>query len=167
MADGRAGALFTETAGNTGIPEMGGLHRPHGNPQCGFPGRCEPVCCRSNRLPDPDGAGCTDPGRNPEKRLRLLSRFHLVAGADASASGAGGAVRIRLPDSAESGSEGAGRSVWRGGGLYRSARLVRSLSTRCGLGRSGSDVRPVCRRRAYPAGLQPGSVLGGANYRHG
>ena len=36
-----------------------------------------------------------------------------------------------------------------------------------GLGGAGPYLRLVCRRRAYPTGLQPGSVLGGAHYRHG
>ena len=68
--------------------------------------------------------------------------------------GLGGALRLRLPDPAEAGSEIARRTVGRRGRFHRSARLVRSLSAGRGLGRARSDLGSVRGRRPYSAGLR-------------
>ena len=53
-----------------------------------------------------------------------------------------------------------------GAGFHRSPCLDRGLSPRCRLGGHGSDLRTVCRRGAYPAGLFTGTAERSPDHRH-
>jgi transglutaminase-like putative cysteine protease len=55
----------------------------------------------AHRLHHPHGAGRADAGRNAGTAVRLLPRLGLAAGAVAAPPGAGGALRVRLPDPAD------------------------------------------------------------------
>ena len=97
--------------------------------------------------------GVQTPEETLTKACRLLPRHRLAAGAAAAPPGAGGALRLRLPDPAQARREVARRPERHRGRLHRPARLVRGLPARRRLDRPRPDLRPAGRRGPHPAGL--------------
>ena len=79
--------------------------------------------------------------------------FGLAAGADPAPPRPRRPLRLRLPDPAQAGREGARRPVRRRAGLHRPARLGRGLPARRRLDRPRPDLGPAGRRGPHPAGL--------------
>ena len=124
--------------------------RAHGR----LPGRAQPARPARRRLRDPHGAGRADVRGDARARQRVVPRLGLAAGAAPAPPGAGGALRLRLPDPARAGRQGARRAGGARGGLHRPARLGRGLPARGGLGRPRPDLRPARRRGPHPARLR-------------
>ena len=86
-------------------------------------------------------------------RQRLVPRLGLAARAAPAPPRPRGALRVRLPDPARAGREAARRARRARERLHRSARLVRGLPARRGLGRPRSDLGPARGRGPHPARL--------------
>ena len=113
------------------------------SPHDRFPRRAQPPAGAGHQLRHPPGARRADARGDADARTRFVPRLRLAAGADPAPSRAGGALRLRLPDSAH-----ARREVAR-----RSDRRRRPTSPTCTPGRrstcpapagSGSTRPPVC-----------------------
>ena len=80
--------------------------------------------------------------------------------------GLAGALCIRVLDPTQTRRRLARRTVGRIARFYRSARVVRSLFARRGLGRTRSDVGAVCGRRPHSTRVRGKSGIGIADFRH-
>ena len=95
--------------------------------------------------------GVQTPEETLATRKRLVPRHRLAARADPASSRTGGAIRLRIPDSAHARCEVAGWPDRSQSGLHRPARLGGGLSPGSRLGGARPDLRPPGRRRPHPA----------------
>src|SRR6185436_13109306 len=103
-------------------------------PDGGVPVRSEPAALAGDPLPDPPRAGRADARGDALARKRLLPRHGMAARAGAPSSRTGGAVRLRLPDSARARRQIARRSDRRRGRLHRPACVGGGVSAGRGVG---------------------------------
>lgn len=93
-------SLSGHRSGHAAAAELSRQDRPHRAPHHRLPGRHQPAGGQRHPVPHPPGARRADARGNAGKSQRLLPRFRLAAGADAAPRGAGGALRVGLPDPA-------------------------------------------------------------------
>ena len=120
---------------------------------------------RRRRLPGAHGTGGANAGSHAWGCERVLPRQRLAAGAHTAASGPRRPLRVRLSDSAQGGSEIAGRTVRGRNRLHRPACLGRSVFARRRLDRARSDLGPAGRRGPHSAGVHGDTRQCGAGHR--
>ena len=152
-AEARPGAVPGEGPADAEVQGAGGQRLARGSAHHRLPGRAEPAAAARDRLSDPHGAGRADARSHADQSVRQLPRHRLAAGATAAPHGAGGALRVGLPDPAQARRQVARRAQRHRGGFHRPACLVRGLPARRRLGRAGPDLGPDGRRGPHPGGL--------------
>ena len=143
LAEAGARAVPRAAPGRSEAPRLSRRDRSAPGPHHRFPRRSQPPAGTGHHLHHPARAGRPDARRDARSWKRLVPRHRLAARADPAPSRPGGALRLRLPDSAHARCEVAGWSDRSGDGLHRPARVGGGLPARAPAG-SGSTRPPAC-----------------------